>query len=193
MRQFPTLLMPLLASQLSAALLATMLARGQPHQGLGMGTAPGAGALGIDRPIPFRGLQPPSRPSPAPSSLPVGGQPLHPCAGLRGSASELLGCSDDQVEVLSAKASLSTCPPTFRPPGNPLAVGALDREVIFLLSDGAMEEWASPLSPGFYGRISVVPKASGGWRPVLDLSPHFGFARRSPESCAFMPGPEVST
>ena len=102
MQRFPTLLTPLLASQLSAALLATMLAQGQPHKGLGMGTAPGAGALGVNSPIPFRGLQPPSRPSPAPSSLPVGGQPLHPCAGLRGSASELLGCSGDQVEVSSA-------------------------------------------------------------------------------------------
>ena len=90
----------------------------------------------------------------------------------------------------SAKAPLSTCPPTFQPPGNPLALGALDREVNLLLSKGATEEVASPLSPGFYGRISVVPKASGGWRPVLDLSPHLGFSRRSPENCAFMPGPE---
>ena len=99
----PALLTPLLASQLSAALLPTMLAQGQSHKGLGMGTAPGAGALGVDSPLPFRGLQPPSRPSPAPSSLPAGGQPLHPCAGLRGdSASELLGCSGDQVGVSSA-------------------------------------------------------------------------------------------
>ena len=34
----------------------------------------------------------------------------------------------------------------------------------------AIEEISSLSTPGFYGRIFVVPKASGGWRPVLDLS-----------------------
>ena len=45
----------------------------------------------------------------------------------------------------------------------------LREEVLSLLRKGAVEELLSP-SPGFYGRLFCVPKASGGWRPVLDLS-----------------------
>ena len=80
----------------------------------------------------------------------------------------------------SAKAPLSTSPPAFRPPGNLLALGAQDQEVALLLSKGAMEEVASPSSLGLYGRIFVVPKASGGWRPVLHLSPLNAFLRNVP-------------
>ena len=42
-------------------------------------------------------------------------------------------------------------------------------EVATLVRKGAVEVVTSP-SPGFYGRFFCVPKASGGWRPVLDLS-----------------------
>ena len=35
-------------------------------------------------------------------------------------------------------------------------------------------------SPGFYGRLCVVPKSTGGWRPVLDLSPLNVFLRKFP-------------
>ena len=80
----------------------------------------------------------------------------------------------------SAKAPLSTSPPAVRPPGNPLALGALDQEVTLLLSKSATEEVASRSPPGFYGRIFVVPKASGGWRPVLDLSTLNAFLRNIP-------------
>ena len=45
----------------------------------------------------------------------------------------------------------------------------LQEEVLSLLKKGAVEE-VSMTSPGFYGRLFCVPKASGGWRPVLDLS-----------------------
>lgn len=41
-------------------------------------------------------------------------------------------------------------------------------EVSSLLAKEAIED--APLSPGFYSRIFVVPKATGGFRPVIDLS-----------------------
>ena len=50
-----------------------------------------------------------------------------------------------------------------------------------LLQKGAVERVVDTASPGFYSRLFVVPKASGGLRPVIDLSslnqhvvcPHF--------------------
>ena len=34
--------------------------------------------------------------------------------------------------------------------------------------------------PGFYSRLFLVEKASGGWRPVIDLSPLNEFVRQTP-------------
>ena len=45
---------------------------------------------------------------------------------------------------------------------------ALQREIQALLSKGAVEP-ASPC-PGYYSRMFVVSKATGGWRPIIDLS-----------------------
>ena len=45
---------------------------------------------------------------------------------------------------------------------------ALGREVQALIEKGAIEP-VSP-DPGFYSRLFLVPKSSGGWRPVIDLS-----------------------
>ena len=45
---------------------------------------------------------------------------------------------------------------------------ALIAAVKDLLSKGAVEP-ASP-GPGFYSRLFVTPKVTGGWRPVIDLS-----------------------
>lgn len=45
---------------------------------------------------------------------------------------------------------------------------ALDSEVTALLDKGAIEE--APTTPGFYSRVFVVPKASSGFRPIIDLS-----------------------
>ena len=50
-----------------------------------------------------------------------------------------------------------------------------------LLLKGAIEPVTVTSSPGFYSRLFAVPKASGGWRPIIDLSalnryvdcPHF--------------------
>ena len=46
---------------------------------------------------------------------------------------------------------------------------ALEKEVQSLVQNGAVELVPFP-SPGFYSRIFVVMKASGSWRPVIDLS-----------------------
>ena len=45
----------------------------------------------------------------------------------------------------------------------------LQEEVAALVRKGAVEVVIYP-SPGFYGHLFCVPKVSGGWRPVLDLS-----------------------
>ena len=45
---------------------------------------------------------------------------------------------------------------------------ALEGEIRALQQKGAVE--LAPSSPGFYSRMFVVPKATGGWRPIIDLS-----------------------
>ena len=45
---------------------------------------------------------------------------------------------------------------------------ALEEELSALLSKGAVEP--APTSPGFYSRMFVVQKASGAWRPIINLS-----------------------
>ena len=57
--------------------------------------------------------------------------------------------------------------PTYRA-GSPRAQ-ALRQEVEVMLAKGAIEIARDP-GPGFYSRLFLVEKASGGWRPVIDLS-----------------------
>ena len=45
---------------------------------------------------------------------------------------------------------------------------ALTQELQTLLRKGAVEP--APQSPGFYSRLFLVQKASGLWRPIIDLS-----------------------
>ena len=45
---------------------------------------------------------------------------------------------------------------------------ALTQELQTLLRKGAVGP--APQSPGFYSRLSLVQKASGSWRPIIDLS-----------------------
>ena len=48
-------------------------------------------------------------------------------------------------------------------------VQALRQEVGVMLLKGALEIARDP-GPGFYSRLFLVEKASGGWRPVINLS-----------------------
>ena len=70
---------------------------------------------------------------------------------------------------LALPSSLSPVPIPSRPPFSKEGQEAIDLEVEALLEKGAVSLAALP-SPGFYGRLFVVPKNSGGFRPVLDLS-----------------------
>lgn len=45
---------------------------------------------------------------------------------------------------------------------------ALATELAALLEKGALEK--APLTPGYYSRVFVAAKASGAWRPIIDLS-----------------------
>ncbi|XP_070196639.1 uncharacterized protein [Littorina saxatilis] len=68
------------------------------------------------------------------------------------------------------KAPLVRRPPAFRPPSSQEAISVLRSEIDSLVQKGAVEKVLDHSSPGFYGRLFAVPKASGAWRPVLDLS-----------------------
>ena len=48
-----------------------------------------------------------------------------------------------------------------------------------MISKGALERVPDP-GPGFYSRLFLVEKASGGWRPVIDLSPFNEFVQQTP-------------
>lgn len=56
----------------------------------------------------------------------------------------------------------------------------LEEEVTSLLQKGAIEAVLEPSSPGFYNRLFLVPKSSGGWRPVLDVSALNKFVLQTP-------------
>ena len=56
---------------------------------------------------------------------------------------------------------------------------ALEEVTCALISKGAVKLASLP-SPGFYGRLFVVWKTSGSWRPVIDLSHLNRFLASSP-------------
>merc|ERR1712044_127642 len=49
------------------------------------------------------------------------------------------------------------------------AACVIRQQVDILLDKEAIEVVDPPYEPGFYSRVFVVPKASGGWRPVINL------------------------
>ena len=67
--------------------------------------------------------------------------------------------------------------PTHRA-GSPRAQ-ALRQEVEAMLAKGALEIARDP-GPGFYSRLFLVEKATGGWRPVIDLSHLNDFVQLTP-------------
>ena len=74
------------------------------------------------------------------------------------------------VPFLDSPPPLSRTPvsfPTYRA-GSPRAQ-ALWQEIERMLAKGALEIARDP-GPGFYSRLFLVEKASGSWRPVIDLS-----------------------
>ena len=67
--------------------------------------------------------------------------------------------------------------PTYRA-GSPRAQ-ALRQEVEAMHAKGALEIARDP-GPGFYSRLFLVEKATGGWRPVIDLSHLNDFVQLTP-------------
>ena len=67
--------------------------------------------------------------------------------------------------------------PTYRA-GSPRAQ-ALRQEIEGMLAKGALEI-ARDTGPGFYSRLFQVEKASGGWRPMIDLSHLNKFVQLTP-------------
>ena len=84
------------------------------------------------------------------------------------------------VPFLDSPPPLSRTPvsfPTYRA-GSPRAQ-ALRQEIEGMLAKGALEIAQDP-GPGFYSRLLLVEKASGGWRPVIDLSHLNEFVQLTP-------------
>ena len=67
-------------------------------------------------------------------------------------------------------------PPLTRVPSvisqyqDPVKQGLLEEEVLSLLQKNAIEEVMDHSSQGFYSRMFLVAKKTGGWRPIIDLS-----------------------
>ena len=84
------------------------------------------------------------------------------------------------VPFLDSPPPLSRIPvsfPMYRA-GSPRAQ-ALRQEIEGMLAKGALEIARDP-GPGFYSRLFLVEKASGGWRPVIDLSHLNEFVQLTP-------------
>ena len=89
-----------------------------------------------------------------------------------------LGASNYILNVLTqgyrlpfnAQPELSTTPLLTSEYANPIKQSLLREAIEALLRKQAIEKVENIQSPGFYSRLFLVPKASGGWRPVIDLS-----------------------
>ena len=85
-----------------------------------------------------------------------------------------------RVPCLDSLPPLARSPvsfPTYRA-GSPRSL-ALLQEIERMLAKGALEIVLDP-GPCFYSRLFLVEKVTGGWRPVIDLSPLGGFVCQTP-------------
>ena len=155
------------------------------------------------------------RPSPPPSSLPAGGQPLQPCSGLGDSASERLGCSGDQVGVSSALVFSQGSPLHFAPclPASwessclrgagsgghftslqrcdgagvlPIVPGVLWEDFCGAQGFGRVETGAGPLNPQRIPQESSFQDGNTGLPPGCYAPWRLGSFHR-PEGCLFPP------
>jgi ribonuclease HI len=67
------------------------------------------------------------------------------------------------------RPALSPCPTNPSGYGDPAKNEILADQISKLVEKGAVEHVTNPGS-GYYSRVFLRPKASGGWRPILDLS-----------------------
>lgn len=83
-----------------------------------------------------------------------------------------LGGSGIGVQTLvdGDPSPLSPCPVSLPFLSLVGAVEALDLKVCWLIKKGSVEEVLSQHLPIFYSWLFMVPKSSGGWHSVLDLS-----------------------
>ena len=80
-------------------------------------------------------------------------------------------------DLLSPVARFLVSFPTYRT-DSPQAL-AFRQEVENMITKGALEIVLDS-DPSFYSRLFLVEKTSGGWRPVIDLSPLDEFVRQTP-------------
>ena len=86
-------------------------------------------------------------------------------------------------------------------PASPSERARLREVILQLLNKRAVEPVMNTDSPGFYSRLFTVPKASGGWRPVIDLSalnrhidcPHFQMETAESIRRSIQPGEWVTS
>ena len=84
------------------------------------------------------------------------------------------------VQISFYKSSPSPSPWEIRSPQGPEEILGMREQITFMLQKNAITEVPSN-SPGFYSNVFLVKKASGGWRPIIDLknlnahihAPHF--------------------
>ena len=84
------------------------------------------------------------------------------------------------VQTSFYKSSPSPSPWEIRSPQGPEEILGMREQITFMLQKNAIMEVPSN-SPGFYSNVFLVRKASGGWRPIIDLknlnahihAPHF--------------------
>ena len=134
----------------------------------------------------------------AADSLRVSGMPLSATLAARSSAVKVGGCLSVHWRcwqavgrtrgpcpffgmVTGSRSSPFTRTPilfhAYRP-GSPQSL-ALHQEIEKMLAKGALEIVPDP-GPGFYSRLFLVEKATGGWYPVIDLSTLNSFIRQTP-------------